>query len=200
MFGNGPSKLDGEMLPVSFGFLQKWQHVIWNLCIFQKLFLLSSPVENQLSPVNLFFIYIYISSLQSFNLVLIPCVKFDGYRGTWTGYINIYETFIFLPKQVIKFLGFDINSQKWKQLLLIQKLWKDTLKACFSELPHKNNQTIRYVAKVIGLMTSSLLGVKYRGAHYKYLGQDKINVLKISTGCFDAILILSPQSLTGVQW
>ena len=178
----------------------KSDNMLYGIFAFFKNYSCLAPRWKINCPWWIYFLYIYISSLQSFNLVLIPCVKFDGYRGTWTGYINIYETFIFLPKQVIKFLGFDINSQKWKQLLLIQKLWKDTLKACFSELPHKNNQTIRYVAKVIGLMTSSLLGVKYGGAHYKYLGQDKINVLKISTGCFDAILILSPQSLTGVQW
>ena len=72
---------------------------------------------------------------------------------------------------------------------------KETLKATCSELLHKNNQTIRYVAKVIGLMTSSLpgvkYGVKYGAAHYKYLEQDKTNALKISKGCFDAIMILS---------
>ena len=74
------------------------------------------------------------------------------------------------------------------------------MKACRSELLHKNNQTIRYVAKVIGLMTSSLPGVKYGAAHYKYLEQDKTNALKISKGCFDAVIILFPQSVVDVQW
>ena len=77
---------------------------------------------------------------------------------------------------------------------------KKTLKACCSELLHKNNQTIRYVAKVIGLMTSSLQGVKYGAAHYKYLEQDKTNALKISKGRFDAMMTLSPQSINDVQW
>ena len=76
----------------------------------------------------------------------------------------------------------------------------ETLKACCSKLPHKNKQTIRYVAKVIGLMTSSLAGVNYRAAHYKYLEQDKTNALKISKGCFDAMIILSPQSIIDAQW
>ena len=48
-------------------------------------------------------------------------------------------------------------------------------------------------------MTSSLPGVKYGATHYKYLEQDKTNTLKISKGCFDAIMILSPQSITDVQ-
>ena len=58
---------------------------------------------------------------------------------------------IFLPKQGITFLGFNINSQKIEIALTHTK--KETLKACCSELLHKKNQTIRYVAKVIGLMT-----------------------------------------------
>ena len=43
-----------------------------------------------------------------------------------------------------------------------------TLKTCCSKLLYKNNQTIRYVAKVIGLITSSLPGGKY--------GQRNINI------------------------
>ena len=63
-----------------------------------------------------------------------------------------------------------------------------------------NNQTLRYVAKVIGLMTSSLPRVKYGAAHYKYLEQDKTNALKISKGWFDGMMILFPQSMSDVQW
>ena len=63
---------------------------------------------------------------------------------------------------------------------------------------HKNNQTIRYVAKVISLMTSNLPGVKYGAAQHKSLAQDKANALKISKGCFDAMMILSPQSVTDI--
>ena len=74
------------------------------------------------------------------------------------------------------------------------------MKACYSEPLHKNRQTIRYVAKVIGLMTSSLSGVKYGPAHYKYLEQDKTNAIKISKGCFGAMTILSPRSLIDIQW
>ena len=62
---------------------------------------------------------------------------------------------------------------------------KEVFKACSSELLHNNNQTIRYAAKVIGLMTSSLPRVKYRAAHYKCLEQDITNALKIwMLGCY----------------
>ena len=43
------------------------------------------------------------------------------------------------------------------------------------------------------LMISSLPGVKYGAAHYKYLKQDKTNALKISKGCIDAMNVVSPQ-------
>ena len=77
---------------------------------------------------------------------------------------------------------------------------KETLKACCRKLLHKNNQTIRSVAKVIGLIASSLPEEKHGAAHYKYLEQDQTNALKISKGWFDAMMILFPHSVTDVQW
>ena len=65
---------------------------------------------------------------------------------------------------------------------------------------HKKNQTIRYVGKVAGLMTSSLSIVKYGVAFCKSLEQDKTNALKICKGCFDVMMILSPQSITDVEF
>ena len=86
MFDSCLSRLYGEMLPLCFGLWPKQQHVLGNLCIFKTKFLLNSPVENQLAPVNL--IFLYISPLKFLNLVLIPGAKLDGHRGTWTGYIH----------------------------------------------------------------------------------------------------------------
>ena len=74
------------------------------------------------------------------------------------------------------------------------------MKGSCSELLHKNNQTSRYVAKVIGLVTSSLTGEKYEAAHYKYIEQDKTNAPKIYKGCFDAMMTLTPQTIADVQW
>ena len=58
---------------------------------------------------------------------------------------------ILLPNQEITFLGCNINSQKME--ITLTDTSKETLKACCSELLYKNNQTIRYVAKVIGSIT-----------------------------------------------
>ena len=49
-------------------------------------------------------------------------------------------------------------------------------------------------------MTSSIPGVKYAAVHYKYLEQDKTNMLKTSKGCCKATIILSPKSITDIQW
>ena len=142
-------------------------------------------------------IAIYIDDLINVALTFDECVEnviTSIKLLNFLGFIIHPNKSIFLPKQEITFLGFNINSQKMEITLT------ETLKACCSELLHKNNQTIRYVTKVIGLMTSSLPGVKYGAAHFKYLEQDKTNALKISKGCFYAMMILSPQSIIDVQW
>ena len=60
-----------------------------------------------------------------------------------------------------------------------------------------NNQTIRYVAKVIGLMTSSLPGVKHGAAHYKYLEQEKQMPLRyLKDDLMDDYDDLCPQSIS----
>ena len=54
--------------------------------------LLSSQVENRLTPVNLTFTYI---SLQKFlNLDLILGEKIDGHEGTWAGCLEL-DIFLF---------------------------------------------------------------------------------------------------------
>ena len=146
-------------------------------------------------------IAIYINDLINVGLTFDECVEniiVSVKLLNSPGFIIHPGKSIFLPKQEITFLGSNINSQKMEITLTDTK--KETLKACRSELLHKNNQSIRYVAKVIGLMTSSLPEVKYGAAHYKYLEQDKINALKISKGYFDAMAILSPQSIIDFQW
>ena len=146
-------------------------------------------------------IAIYMEDLINVGLTFDECVK---NVTTFKKLLNSLE-FIFhpdksliLPKQEIIFLRFNINSQKKK--VTFTDIKKQTLKAYYSELLHRTNQTTRYVAKVICLMTSSLPGVKYGAAHYKYLEQDKTNALKISKGCFDVIMILSSLSITDIQW
>ena len=77
---------------------------------------------------------------------------------------------------------------------------KETLKICCKKLLNNHKQTIRYIARVIGIITSSLPGVKYGAFHYKYLERDKVNALKESKGSFDAKMVLSEKALRDINW
>ena len=147
-------------------------------------------------------IAIYVDDLINVWLTFDECVKnvkTSIKNLNSPGFLIHPDKSISLPKQVITFLGFNINSKK--MVIPLTDTKKETLKACCSELLHKNIQTIiRHVANLTGLMTSSLPGVKYGAAHYKYLEKDKRNEFKISKGCLAALMILSPQSITDVQW
>ena len=114
-------------------------------------------------------IVIYIDDLTNVGLTSDECVEnvvISIKVLSSLGFIIHPDQYLFLPKQEITFLGFNINPQKMEITFTDTK--KETLKACCSELLHKNNQTIAYVAKVIDLMTLRFPGVKYGAAHYKY--------------------------------
>ena len=114
-------------------------------------------------------IVIYIDDLINVGLTFDECVEnvvISIKLLSSLGFIIHPDQYLFLPKQEITFLGFNINPQKMEITFTDTK--KETLKACCSELLHKNNQTIAYVAKVIDLMTLHFPGVKYGAAHYKY--------------------------------
>ena len=114
-------------------------------------------------------IVIYIDDLINVGLTFDECVEnvvISIKVLSSLGFIIHPDQYLFLPKQEITFLGFNINPQKMEITFTDTK--KETLKACCSELLHKNNQTITYVAKVIDLMTLCFPGEKYGAAHYKY--------------------------------
>ena len=84
MFGSCPSELDDEMLPLVLWILATVATCfIESLDILNTIFL-SSLISNPLDPVD--FIFFYISSLKSLNLVLIPGAKLDDHQGTWVEY------------------------------------------------------------------------------------------------------------------
>ena len=96
------------------------------------------------------FIAIYIDDLINVGLT------YDAYVKNFLASIKLLNSLefiihpdksIFLPKQEITFLGFNINSQKMGITLIDTK--NKTLKGYYSEMLHKNNQTIRYVEEVL---------------------------------------------------
>ena len=59
---------------------------------------------------------------------------------------------------------------------------------------------IREVAKVFGLLTSSLLRVLYGPLHYKSFEMDKTQALKSNQGNFDSIMALSGEAVADLKW
>lgn len=83
----------------------------------------------------------------------------------------------FMPKRNITFLGLTIHSRDIKISLTYQK--KDTLWLPYQTLRNNPKQTIRCIARSIGIITSSLPKVKYEGSHFKHLKKDNLMHLKI---------------------
>ena len=71
--------------------------------------------------------------------------------------------------------------------------------ACLSLLTNSRH-TIRYVAKVIGLITASFPGVKFGPLHFCDLESCKTEALKGNKGNYDSHMSLSQAAKVEVQW
>ena len=79
--------------------------------------LVSSPVENQLAPVNLFS---YISPLKSLNLDLIPRAKLGGHWGISSGCINLSYPI------KLKLYGTSlclVRNEQYSQKIVMELIW-----------------------------------------------------------------------------
>ena len=97
-------------------------------------------------------------------------------------------------------------------LLVFQMVWRSVLtvaltreqavkvKEACQQLLQEKAITIREVAKVLGLLTSSLPEVLYRPLHYRSLEMDKTQALKSNQGNFDSIMALSGEAVADLQW
>ena len=63
-----------------------------------------------------------------------------------------------------------------------------------------SRHTIRYVAKVIGLITASFPGVKFGPLHFRDLESCKTEALKCNKGNYDSHMSLSQAAKVEVQW
>ena len=75
------------------------------------------------------------------------------------------EKSVLYPTQRTVFLGFIINSESMTISLTPEKAHK--VKEVWKKLLRNTSPSIREVAKVLGLLTSSLPGVMYGLLHYK---------------------------------
>ena len=114
------------------------------------------------------------------------------------GFVIHFHISILTPSKNITLLGFQINSDSMTVKLTEEK--KVTLFQSCKDLLEYRTGTIRHIAKVLGLITSSLPGVKYGGAHYRGLEYDKIIALRKHHGSSDAKMTISTEAVYDLKW
>lgn len=114
------------------------------------------------------------------------------------GFVIHPEKSVLLPTQIITFLGFVLNSILMQVSLTPDRALK--LKDACENLLATVSPSIRDVAQVLGLMTSSFPGVMYGPLHHRFLEMDKTRALKLHRGNFDKNMNLSQEAIIDLKW
>ena len=104
----------------------------------------------------------------------------------------------FIPSKEVTCLGYVINSETMTVKLTADK--KVKIKEACKSLTASKDHTIRYVAKVIGMLTASFPAVKYGKLHFTDLEKCKSQTVKYNNGCYDSIMQLDESALEDVNW
>jgi len=105
---------------------------------------------------------------------------------------------ILVPTQQLVFLGFVIDSKSMTVSLTPEKACK--VKNHCQSLFAQSTPSIREVAKVLGLLTSSFPGVMFGPLHCRWLEIDKTQALRDNKGNFDAPMKLTQKACDDLQW
>jgi len=114
------------------------------------------------------------------------------------GFVVHPKKSVFEPTKCLTFLGFVINSVDMTVRLTQEKQTK-VYNAC-KHLLNTNIPTVREVAVVLGLMTSSLPGVMHGALYYRKLDSEKSIAAKLHKGNFDGKLLLSDKAKQELNW
>lgn len=114
------------------------------------------------------------------------------------GFIIQEEKSQLRPSQQLTYLGFVLDSVTMTVKLTPARVEK-VMQAC-KQLISKSQLTIQKLAEVIGLMVSSFPGVEYGQLYYRNLDCDKTEALRGNKGNFLAVISLSENSKTELQW
>lgn len=114
------------------------------------------------------------------------------------GYKIHEEKSSFVPRKIVKFLGFMIDSERMVAYLPEGKVEKVT-NAC-SKLLERGKGTIQEVASVVGLISSYAKAVDYGDNHTKRLEIDKVRALRDSKGNFDVMMEVSKGGKQDLKW
>ena len=112
-------------------------------------------------------------------------------------YIN-FDKSISNPTQNILHMGFYINTVDMIVYLPEEK--KDKIVKFCSDLRNSKKKTIRFVARVIGILVSTFSAVEYGRMHYRNLEKCKIAALKESQGRYDAVMSITKPMKEELDW
>ena len=102
------------------------------------------------------------------------------------------------PSKIITFLGFILNSLTMTIYLPDEK--KRSLRESCIDILDNPHITIRRLASVIGVITSSFPGVSLGPLHYRDMEREKTVMLKEHKGKFDSYITLTEGSLKEIEW
>ena len=111
--------------------------------------------------------------------------------------INLKKSQI-VPTQRVRILDFVIDSVKMIVTLTEEK--KQKLKTLLLNLLRINKPTIRYLAKVIGIIISCMLAAILGPLFYRYLENDKVTSLRLSKGNFYAPAKICSEGKPELEW
>lgn len=102
------------------------------------------------------------------------------------------------PTNVVKFLGFVIDSVQMKVYLPPDKVQK--MEDLCKEVLRRDRSSIFQVASVVGLMNSYAKAIDYGENHFKKLEIEKIRALKISKGSYTEEVAVSKEGRKDLIW
>ncbi len=114
------------------------------------------------------------------------------------GFLISESKSIFIPVQIIEFLGLILDSIRM-QVRLTQKK-TDKILALLQKYINWKFMTIRELCKIIGNIIAALPAAQYGKMHYRHLERFKIKALKQNQGNFDAYCRLTALEKTEMQW
>ena len=114
------------------------------------------------------------------------------------GFIVHPKKSVIIPTQIICFLGFILNSILMRVTLPEDKIIT-IVKEC-KTLSLKSKCTIRQLARVVGLLVSSFPAVEFGKLHYRILENHKIMALKHNQGEFNALMPITKDMKSELQW
>ena len=114
------------------------------------------------------------------------------------GFIINHTKSILEPIQTITFLGYDLNSASLSIQLTESKKLK-TKEMC-ENLLVKSHISIREIAQLLGIFSSSFTAVEHSKLHYRSLERCKNKALKYSKGNFEGKIILDEPAKNNICW